>query len=125
MNSLPDSESVLEVGKANFETEVIRSQQPVLVVFWAPWSGACRAFASVLNEVKSAAAPSVKLVRINADHNPELSLWYGIQSLPTLVCFVEGAVRARIVGATSKKAILAELESATRNHGALPKLTFP
>ena len=125
MNSLPNSDGVLEVGKANFETEVIRSQQPVLVVFWAPWSGACRAFASTMNEVKSAAAPNVKLVRINADHNPELSLWYGIQSLPTLVCFVEGAVRGRIVGTTSKEAILAQLESATRSHGASPTLTSP
>ena len=62
----------------------------------------------------------VKLVKINADENPNLSLWYGIQSIPTLLYFVDGVVVTRIVGSASKEAILAQLESSTRNDGTLP-----
>ena len=85
MNAAPDEGCMVEVGKANFDAEVIRSPQPVLVVFWAPWSPACREAEPVLNEVWRELSGRVKLVRVNADQNPHLSLWYGIQSLPTLV----------------------------------------
>ncbi len=107
----------LEVGKANFDSEVLRSQRPVLVVFRTLWSPACRAAEPALNEVMSEISGRVRLVKINADENPHLSLWYGIQSLPTLLYFVGGVVLARIVGAASKEAILAQLESSTQNKG--------
>ena len=109
-----------EVGKANFDSEVLCSQRPVLVVFWAPWSAASRAAEPVLNEVMKEIPGGVRLARINADENPHLGLWYGIQSLPTLLYFVGGAVHARIVGTASKEEILAQLQSSTRNHGASP-----
>ena len=118
MNAMPDEGPVVEVGKANFQSEVLRSQRPVLVVFWAPWSPACREAEPALNEVKRELAGGIRLLRINADENPHLSLWYGIQSLPTLLYFVGGAVHARIVGTAGKEAILAELQSSTPNHGA-------
>ena len=115
MNAAPDEGCMVEVGKANFDVEVIRSRQPVLVVFWAPWSPACREAEPVLNEVWRELSGRVKLVRVNADQNPHLSLWYGIQSLPTLVHFVNGRVHGRIVGTASKQVVLAQLEASTQN----------
>ena len=120
MNAWPNEGAVVEVGKANFDSEVLGSQRPVLVVFWAPWSPACREAEPVLNEVMREIGGGFRLVRINADENPHLSLWYGIQSLPTLLCFLNGAVQARIVGTASKEDILAQLGSSTRNRGASP-----
>jgi thioredoxin 1 len=119
MNGAPEG-CVLEVGKANFDSEVLRSHRPVLVVFWARWSSACRVATPALNEVMREISGRVKLVKINADENPNLSLWYGIQSLPTLLYFLNGVVLARIVGAASKEAILAQLESSTQNNGTAP-----
>ena len=105
------------LGRPTSTSEVLRSQRPVLVVFWTLWSPACRAAEPALNEVMRELSGRVRLVRINADENPHLSLWYGIQSLPTLLYFVGGVVLARIVGAASKEAILAQLESSTQNKG--------
>ena len=114
---MPQQGCGVEVGKANFDSEVLRSERPVLAVFWASWSPACRAAEPALNEVMREMSERVRQVKINADENPHLSLWYGIQSLPTLLYFVDGIVVARIVGAASKEAILAQLESSTRNQG--------
>ena len=111
---------MLEVGKANFNAEVLSSQRPVLVVFWARWSSACRVATPALNQVMAEISGRVKLVKINADENPNLSLWYGIQSLPTVLYFLNGVVLARIVGAASKEAILGQLESSTQNNGTSP-----
>ena len=116
MNRTRNEERVLEVGKTNFESEVLGSKQPVLVVFCAPWSKACRVLRPVLNKVMNASSESVKFVKINSDENPDLSLWYGIHSIPALLYFVDGVVRARITGTASKQAILAKLESVTGNH---------
>jgi thioredoxin 1 len=70
----------------------------------------------VLNKVMRASSGNVKFVKINSDENPDLSLWYGIHSIPALLYFVDGVVRARITGTASQQAILAKLESVTRNH---------
>jgi thioredoxin 1 len=115
MNRTRNEERMLEVGKTNFESEVLGSKQPVLVVFWAPWSRACRVLRTVLNQITRASSESVKLVKINSDDNPDLSLWYGIHSIPALLFFVDGVVRARITGTASKEAILAKLQSVTEN----------
>ena len=104
---------MLEVGKTNFESEVLGSRQPVLVVFWAPWSSACRVLRPVLNQIMRTSTGGVKFVKINADENPDLSLWYGIHSIPVLLYFVDGVVRARITGTASKEAILSKLQSVT------------
>jgi len=103
----------IEVGEANFESEVLESKQPVLVAFLAPWSRPCQVLGPVLDEVVTACAGSVKVTRINADDNPNLSMWYGIQSIPTLVYFVGARPRARMVGTASKEAILAQLKPFT------------
>ena len=115
MNRTGKEGCALEVGKTNFESEVLGSKQPVLVVFCAPWSKACRVLQPVLSKVMRASSGSVKFVKINSDDNPDLSLCYGIHSIPMLLYFVDGVVRARITGTASKEVILARLESVTRN----------
>ena len=105
------SKQVVEVGNQAFEAEVLRAQQPVLVEFSAAWSRPCHVLDSVLDEVAAACPTRAKFVRVNADDNPDLSLWFGIQSIPTLLYFLGGKVQARIVGTASKKAILSKLQA--------------
>ncbi len=114
MNSNRDQASIGWVGQKNFESEVLRSPQPVLVAFGASWSRPCHVIESVLDEVAATCADRVKVVKVNADDNPDLSLWYEIESIPTLLCFVGGQVRARVVGTVSKEAVLAKLQTAFR-----------
>jgi len=109
VNTNPHKASTVEVGEANFEAEVLRSKQPVLVAFGAPWSQPCQIINSVLDEVAAACAGSVKVVRVNADDTPDLGVLYEIQSIPTLLYFVDGSIRARVVGTASKEAILTKL----------------
>ena len=98
------------IAAEDFKAEVLQSKQPVLVEFWAPWSRPCQVFDSVLQELASACAGKVKVVKVNADDNLDLSLWYDIQSVPTLVYFVCGNPCLRIIGTATKEAILAKLK---------------
>ena len=93
----------------SFKAEVIDSKQPVLVEFWASWSRACQALDSVLLELADALEGRVKIVRVDVDDALALSLWYDIQSVPSLLYFVDGNPSLRIVGTASKEAILARL----------------
>jgi len=113
MKTNPDKIRIIEIGEANFESEVLRWKQPVLVAFSAAWSRPCQILDSVLEEVAAAVAGRVKVVKINADNNPDLSLVWRIQSIPTLLYFADGSLRARIVGTASKEAILSKLRSVT------------
>ena len=109
MNTQTGSHPVVVTG-LNFKAEVLESKQPVLVEFWAPWSRPCQVLDSVLHELASEWAGKVKVVTVNADDSLDLSLWYEIQSVPTLVYFVRGHPRLRIVGTATKDAILAKLK---------------
>jgi thioredoxin 1 len=109
MNLNQDNEPTVEVDEANFDSEVLKSILPVVVAFGAPWSHPCQILESVLHEVVAACAGKAKVVKTNADDAPDLSLWYEIQSIPTLLIFVGGKVHARIVGTASKEAILSKL----------------
>ena len=109
----PANNTIIEIGEGNFESEVLRWKQPVLVVFSAAWSRPCGVLDSVLEEVAATCAGRVKVARINADNNPDLSLFWTIQSIPTLLYFVDGNPRGRIVGTVSKEAILSKLRSVT------------
>ena len=93
----------------DFKAEVLESKQPVLVEFWAPWSRPCQVSDSMLQDVAAACAGKVKVVKVNADDSLDLSLWYDIQSVPTLLCFIQGNPCLRIVGTASKEAILAKI----------------
>jgi thioredoxin 1 len=104
-----DKTPIIEIGEANFESEVLRSKQPVLVAFFAPWSRACQAVRPVLNEVATACAGTVKVVKVNADNNPDLGLWYEIQSIPAFLYFVGGSLRGKIIGTVTREAILVQL----------------
>jgi thioredoxin 1 len=110
MNINHDKAPPVEVTEGNFEVEVLRPRQPVLVVFWAPWSRPCQILDSVLKEVVTASAGSLRVVRVNADDNPDLSMWYEVQSIPTLLFFTDGTPHARMVGTASREAILAKLQ---------------
>jgi len=102
--------SISEINELDFEAEVLKSRQPVLVNFCAGWSQRCRMLAGVLDEVASECKGWAKVVMVNSDDNPHLGIWYGIHSIPTLLCFVNGEVGAKIVGTASKEAILAQLK---------------
>ena len=100
----------IEVNETNFEAEVLKSAQPVLVDFWAEWCGPCKMLAPVLDEIALEQHGRVKVVKVNVDSNPELAGRYGIRSIPTLLYFAGGEVRNQSVGVVGKKAIVAKLE---------------
>jgi len=102
---------VREINEVEFEIEVLRSKLPVLVGFLAGWSNPCLLIEAALDEVAEACNGKAKVLKVNVDDNPDLGTWYGIQSVPTLNYFINGTVRAKIVGMASPKAILAKLES--------------
>jgi thioredoxin 1 len=105
-----DKTQIVEIGEMNFEVEVLQSKQPVLVAFFAPWSRACQAVSPVLDEVATVCAGMVKVVKVNADNNPDLGLWYEIQSIPTLLYFVGGSLRGKVIGTVTKEAIFSQLQ---------------
>jgi thioredoxin 1 len=111
------------LGEANFEAEVLRSKMPVLVAFWAAWSRPCQVLDPILQELASTQPGKARVVRVNADESLGLSLLYDIQSIPTLLYFVEGKPRVRIVGTATKQAILAKLRpfGVTNETVALPE----
>ncbi len=109
MDNQDSQASFPEVGEKDFEREVLRSEQPTLVVFGAHWSKPCHLLKSVLSEVAAQCAGRLRVLRVNVDDNPDLGVWYAIESIPTLLCFVNGKVCARIVGTASKEAILSRL----------------
>ena len=102
--------STIEINDANFETEVLKSTQPVLVDFWAEWCGPCKMLAPVLEEIAQEQAGKVKIAKVNVDSSPALSARFGIQAIPTLLYFAKGEVRQQTAGVVSKKAILSALE---------------
>jgi len=102
--------ATIEINEANFDGEVLRSNQPVLVDFWADWCGPCKMLAPVLDEIALEQSGRVKVAKVNVDSNPGLAARYGIQSIPTLLYFASGEVRDQTVGVLSKRAIESRLE---------------
>ena len=101
------------ITEATFEAEVLKSKQPVLVVFGTPWSRPCEVLDPILQGLALDWAGKVKVLKVNADDSLDLSLCYDIQSIPTLLYFVEGKVRVQIVGTATKDAILAKLKASS------------
>ena len=103
--------SITEVTDATFQAEVIESETPVLVDFWAPWCGPCRVVAPVLQEIAEE-RDDLRIVKLNTDDNPQTAANYGILAIPTMLLFRDGAEAARIQGAMPKKRLEAQLEPA-------------
>ena len=91
-----------KVTDASFETDVIKSAEPVVVDFWAEWCGPCRMIGPSLEEISDEMAGKVKIVKLNVDENPGVSAKLGIRSIPTLMLFKDGKLAAQKVGAGSK-----------------------
>jgi thioredoxin 1 len=99
------SEHVNEVSDNSFEKEVLQSDKPVLVDFWAAWCAPCRMLAPTVEAVAEKYAGNARVVKLNVDENPAISQRYGIKGIPTLILFKGGKEEERVVGATSKEAI--------------------
>src|SRR5260370_8217729 len=99
------SEIVRETSAGAFESDVLKSDRPVLVGFWAEWCAACRMLAPTVEAVAEKYADTARVVKLNVDNNPSVSQRFGIKGIPTLILFKNGIEEERAVGATSEQAI--------------------
>jgi thioredoxin 1 len=101
--------ALIEVTDTNFQAEVIESETPVLVDFWAPWCGPCRVVGPVLEEI-AAERDDLRIVKLNTDENPETAAAFQVLSIPTMILFKAGEPAKKIIGAYPKRKLEAELE---------------
>lgn len=100
---------VIEVTDANFQAEVLDSDIPVIVDFWAAWCGPCRMVGPIVEEIARDQEGKIKVAKLNVDDNREVANKYGIMSIPTILKFENGSVARQVVGAMPKSALVQEL----------------
>jgi thioredoxin 1 len=96
-------DSMVQFTDANFEQEVLKSENPVLVDFWAPWCGPCRAVGPVVEDLAESYKGRVKVGKINIDDNPKTAETYGVMSIPTLILFNKGDIMDKLIGLSPKE----------------------
>ena len=104
------AEHIVHISDESFEEEVLQSERPVLIDYWAEWCGPCKMIAPVLEEIATEYSDRLKVVKLNIDDNPKTPPKYGIRGIPTLMVFKNGQVEATKVGAVSKAQLTAFLD---------------
>jgi thioredoxin 1 len=104
--------NIAEIGDHNFETEVIQSQMPVLIDFWAPWCGPCKSIAPLVEELAKEYDGRLKVAKLNVDEHPVTPSRYGVRGIPNLIIVREGTVKEQIVGAVPKARLVQAIEKA-------------
>ncbi|MBF0551811.1 MAG: thioredoxin [Deltaproteobacteria bacterium] len=104
------ADALLHVNDDNFDAEILKSNLPSLVDFWAAWCGPCRAIAPVVEELAKEYANKIKIAKLNVDENPKTAGQYGIRAIPTLILYKGGQIAEQITGAVSK----AQIENAIK-----------
>ena len=94
---------VMEVSDGSFEKDVLQASVPVLVDFWAPWCGPCKAIAPIIDELASQYGEKLKVVKVNVDYNKEAASRYNVRGIPNLIIFKNGSLQEQIVGAVAKQ----------------------
>jgi thioredoxin 1 len=109
---MADGLSLLHINDKNFASEVLHSDLPVLVDFWATWCGPCRGISPIVEELAKEFVGKVKVTKLNVDENPSTPSQYGVRGIPTLILFKDGKILDQIVGAVPKARLKAMIEKA-------------
>ncbi|HLT46013.1 MAG TPA: thioredoxin [Rubricoccaceae bacterium] len=108
---MADNAKYVILSDANFEQEVLQSDQPVLVDFWAAWCGPCRVIAPAIEEIATEYEGRAKVGKLDVDHNPQVAMRYGIRSIPSLIFFKDGRPVDQMIGVVPKNVLAQKLEA--------------